>query len=134
MNYQKALPSEKLGTQSFSKVELQGGSVLLVRGNDGKAVAFGTICPHQNRELEEGTLWNGVIDCPHHHHTYNVHTGKNIYPANVFPARKAEKVKGIPIYPTLEKEGWVWVALREEASPPLSTGVPSKIENNHDRA
>ncbi len=92
--------------------------MLLTRLKDGSVVAFGDRCPHQDLPLDEGVLWHGEIDCPHHHYTYDPRTGWNCYPRRVFPARRAEQVAGIPVYEVREEGGWVHVGPRRELGPP----------------
>lgn len=83
--------------------------MLLARLANGEPVAFGPVCPHQFLSLEMGSIWNDAIDCPNHHYTFDARTGRNIFPANVFPRERAEQIKGIPIYPVREEDGWIWV-------------------------
>jgi nitrite reductase/ring-hydroxylating ferredoxin subunit len=88
--------------------------VLLTRLEDGTAVAFGPICPHQSRAMDDGTLWHGEIDCPHHHYTYDPRTGANRYPRRVFPARRASALQGIAVFEVREADGWVLVGPRRK--------------------
>lgn len=103
-----ALSKEVTGPR-FVRREVHGRPVLLTRLSDGTPVAFGHICPHQGLDLDEGTLWEDEIDCPHHHHTYDPHTGENLFPKRVYPARRAAELRGIPVFETREEGGWVWV-------------------------
>jgi 3-phenylpropionate/trans-cinnamate dioxygenase ferredoxin subunit len=52
----------------------------------GEYYAFSATCPHQGGRLYEGTLYDYTIDCPLHHFMYDVRTGENIFPRNVYPA------------------------------------------------
>lgn len=101
--------SEEVRGPRFVRREAHGRPVLLTRLSDGTPVAFGRICPHQSREMDEGVLWEDEIDCPHHHYTYDPRTGENRYPRRVFPPRRAATVRGIPVFETREEDGWVWV-------------------------
>lgn len=109
--------SEEVVWPRFHRVEIEGQPVLLSRTRDGTAVAFGTICPHKHLPLDEGSLWEDEVDCPHHHYTYDPHTGRNLYPRRVFPSVKAAEIEGIPTYDVREAGGWVYVGGRSE--PPV---------------
>ena len=63
-----------------------GDKRLLLVNLDGEIYALATQCPHQDGPLEQGTLWGDKIECPWHHYLYDVRTGENIYPSNVYPA------------------------------------------------
>jgi nitrite reductase/ring-hydroxylating ferredoxin subunit len=62
--------------------------------------------------MDAGSLWGDRIDCPHHHYTYDPRTGANVFPANVFPAERAARVLGLPVFEVMEKDGWVLVGPR----------------------
>lgn len=94
---------------TFQPIEVAGVRMLLARLADGTVIAFGPTCPHQLLPLATGSIWNDTIDCPNHHYTFDARTGKNVFPANVFPRERSVKLKGIPIYPAHEEDGWVWV-------------------------
>jgi len=97
-------------TRRLLRVEINRVSVLVTRLSDGTPVALGATCPHRSLPLDEGTLWDDVIDCPHHHYTYDARTGANVYPSNVFPAERAASIRGLPVYRVREEHGWVWVS------------------------
>lgn len=109
--------SEEVVWPRFHRVEVDGEPVLLSRTQDGTAVAFGTICPHKHLPLDEGSLWEDEVDCPHHHYTYDPHTGRNLYPRRVFPSVKAAEIEGLPTYDVREAGGWVYIGERFE--PPV---------------
>ena len=117
MTFERVARSDEVQGPRFLRREVQGRPVLLTRLSDGTPVAFGNICPHQRQEMDEGTLWEDEIDCPHHHYTYDPRTGENRFPKRVFPARRAETVPGIPVFPTEEAEGWVSVDVGEPHRP-----------------
>jgi nitrite reductase/ring-hydroxylating ferredoxin subunit len=94
-------------------VVAHGRVILLSRTEDGTPVAFGNICPHQRKELDEGTMWGDAIDCPHHHYTYDPRSGRNLFPSRVFPEARARRVRGIPVFEVTEADGWVSVGARK---------------------
>jgi nitrite reductase/ring-hydroxylating ferredoxin subunit len=107
--------------RKFRRVQAHARSILVSRTADGTAVAFGHICPHQKKELDEGTMWEDEIDCPHHHYTYDPRTGRNLFPSRVFPAVRARTIRGIPVFEVKEEDGWIWVGPRKP--PPVGVEV-----------
>jgi len=113
--WHRALPSESLGTGKLTKVTVAGRAVLLARLDDGTPVAAAVACPHERADLSEGTVYMGAVDCPRHHYLYDLRTGVNRYPRDVFPADLAAQVKSLPLYPVKEEDGWIWVLRKDEA-------------------
>jgi nitrite reductase/ring-hydroxylating ferredoxin subunit len=109
VSYERAARSDDVRGPRFLRAQVDGVSLLLTRLSDGTAVAFGPICPHQGNPMDDGVLWDDEIDCPFHHYTYDPRTGRNRFPARVFPAARAALVEGIPVYPVREEDGWVLV-------------------------
>lgn len=105
----RVLPSDELPAGSLRKVEFGGEAVLLSRLEDGTVAAASAVCPHQAADLSEGRLYMGAIDCPLHHYLYDLRTGENRYPKDVFPADLAAKLKSLPLFAVEEREGWIWV-------------------------
>ena len=63
---------------------IEGQGVLLVNVA-GTFYAFSVACPHRQGPLQQGRLAGEEIECPWHYFRWNVRTGRNVYPANVFP-------------------------------------------------
>jgi nitrite reductase/ring-hydroxylating ferredoxin subunit len=116
VTFQRAARSDEVVHSRFHLVEIHGRSLLLSRLKDGTAIAFGRICPHRQLEMDEGSLWDELIDCPHHHHTYDPRTGENVFPRRVFPAARARLERGIPVFEVLEEDGWVFVGAEKQVS------------------
>jgi nitrite reductase/ring-hydroxylating ferredoxin subunit len=112
MPLERAAPSDQVG-RMLCRVQVAGQPVLLGRTAAGDAVAVGPICPHQHRPMDGGNVYGEEIDCPHHHYTYDAHTGENHYPRRVFPRARAELVQPIRTFPVREDAGWVWVRVEE---------------------
>jgi 3-phenylpropionate/trans-cinnamate dioxygenase ferredoxin component len=98
---------------ALAKVFVAGKPVLLARLDDGTVAAASAVCPHRGEDLSGGRLYFGAIDCPLHHYVYDLRTGVNRYPRDVFPAELAAQVDPLPLYPVKEENGWIWVAPRE---------------------
>ena len=111
--WHKVLKSESLRPRSLSKVEIAGEAVLLARLEDGTLAASAVVCPHADAALSGGTIYMGAIECPRHHYLYDLRTGENRYPRNVFPADLASGLAPLPLFPVKEEDGWIWVAKRE---------------------
>jgi nitrite reductase/ring-hydroxylating ferredoxin subunit len=109
VSFERVARSEEVGGEHFFKAQAHGRTVLLARLSDGTVAAFGNICPHQGNPLDEGTLWDDEIDCPHHHYTYDPRTGRNRFPARVYPASRARTLRGIPVFDVREEDGWIFV-------------------------
>jgi nitrite reductase/ring-hydroxylating ferredoxin subunit len=112
MPWERAAPSDQVG-RVLCRVGVAGQPVLLGRTAAGDAVAVGPICPHQHRPMDGGNVYGDEIDCPHHHYTYDAHTGENHYPRRVFPRARAELVQPVRTFPVREDEGWVCVRVEE---------------------
>lgn len=70
---------------SIRAVDLDGRRILLVNLK-GAFFAVDARCPHQAGPLDEGTLWGEILECPWHHYRYDIRTGENLYPKNVYPS------------------------------------------------
>jgi len=113
VRWHQALPSSDLPSSSLTKVIIGNKAVLLARLEDGTLSAASTVCPHRGEDLSGGMLYLGGIDCPLHHYLYDLRTGENLYPRNVFPAEKAAHLRPLPLYPVKEENGWIWVGVQE---------------------
>jgi 3-phenylpropionate/trans-cinnamate dioxygenase ferredoxin component len=111
--FERVARSDAVVQRTFLRVIADGRPVLLSRTADGTVVAFGPICPHQKKEMDEGTMWEDEVDCPHHHYTYDPRTGRNCFPTRVFPEVRARQVRGIPVFEVREEDGWVLVGPRK---------------------
>lgn len=112
--WHKAMASAKLLSRGLVKVHFTGQPVLLARLEDGTLAASSAVCPHEAADLSEGEIYMGAIDCPRHHYLYDLRTGENRYPRNVFPADLGRNLAALKVYPVQEKEGWIWIALPDD--------------------
>jgi 3-phenylpropionate/trans-cinnamate dioxygenase ferredoxin subunit len=72
------------------------------------------ICPHQNNPHEGATLWDNLIDCPFHHFQYDIETGRNYFPHNVYPKdypELQEQLKPLMTYRVDVRDSEEWVDL-----------------------
>jgi nitrite reductase/ring-hydroxylating ferredoxin subunit len=110
--WHKVLPSAALPPGKLSRVQVAGRGVLLARLDDGTLAAATVVCPHRGEDLSRGMLFQDAIDCPLHHYLYDLRTGENRYPRNVFPADLAAQLAPLPLYPVKDEDGWIWVRER----------------------
>lgn len=102
------LRSAELGPRCLRKVEVGGTTLLLARLKSGEVAAVLNVCPHEGEDLSGGRLYMDAIDCPRHHYVYDLRTGENRYPQEVFPDDLARRLAPLPIYLTREEGGWIW--------------------------
>jgi 3-phenylpropionate/trans-cinnamate dioxygenase ferredoxin component len=89
---------------------------VILANREGRIYALSGMCPHQNNPLEGAILWNNLIDCPYHHFQYDVQTGANYFPANVYPKdypKLQEQLNPLKTYPVELRDGEVWVDIDE---------------------
>ncbi len=108
----KVLPTAELKRRMLRKVCVAGSFVLLARLEDGTLTAASVVCPHEAADLSKGRVYMGAIDCARHHYLYDLRTGRNRYPHDVFPTDLAASLAALPLYPVREKDGWIWVGKR----------------------
>jgi nitrite reductase/ring-hydroxylating ferredoxin subunit len=88
-------------------------AVLLIHC-EGNLYATAGSCPHQGNPLEGATLWGCLVDCPFHHFQYDVRTGENYYPRNVYPEdlpHLQEQLRPLRTYDVELRGREVWVNL-----------------------
>jgi 3-phenylpropionate/trans-cinnamate dioxygenase ferredoxin component len=59
---------------------------VVVANRAGEFFAVDGVCPHKGFELEHAQLWDCAIECPWHHYRYDIRSGENCFPRNVFMA------------------------------------------------
>jgi nitrite reductase/ring-hydroxylating ferredoxin subunit len=91
-----------------------GKTPLILANHDGTIHALHGICPHQHQLLDGAILWENLVDCPFHHFQFDVRTGENHFPKNVYPSdmpRLQEQVRPLRKYAAEIRDGDVWVKL-----------------------
>ncbi len=113
------LPAGEAGDTEIRSVEVAGHPVLVARLGNGRAVAFGALCPHQLTDLTGATFWDGRLRCPRHNYLYDPHTGENVLPSrDCRPENLWKLAPGyLPVHRVEEADGWVWVAEDPEPAP-----------------
>jgi 3-phenylpropionate/trans-cinnamate dioxygenase ferredoxin component len=64
---------------------VEGRPLLIARVGD-EVFALDGLCPHRENPLDGATLLGYLLDCPWHHFQYDVRSGENRFPRNVYPA------------------------------------------------
>ncbi len=111
--WRRVLAGADLKPGSLVTAAVAGEAVILARLEDGSVAATAAVCPHRGEDLSGGRVYMGALDCPWHHYLYDLRTGENRYPRNVFPADLAARLAPLPLYPVKEVQGWIWVGPRE---------------------
>ena len=109
IRWHKVIPAAELEPRALRKVSVAGRVVLLARSENGFLQATSAVCPHQAADLSKGNVYMGAIECPRHRYLYDLRTGQNRYPREVFPADLAATLDPLPLFPVREKSGWIWV-------------------------
>jgi len=82
-------------------VELGDRRVVLAKVGDA-VYACGDVCAHQGGPLSEGRLSGPRLACPWHGWTYDVRTGRCVFP---------QRGGSVPSYPVRIDRGEIWIDL-----------------------
>jgi 3-phenylpropionate/trans-cinnamate dioxygenase ferredoxin component len=88
---------------------------VLVANAGGEYIATHGLCPHRNNPLEGATLVGYLLDCPWHHFQFDLRTGENHFPRNVYPTDVPglqEQLMPLRKYTVEVREGELWVELK----------------------
>lgn len=98
--------------------------LVLFRDSSGEAHALLDRCCHRGVRLSLGTVTDGALSCNYHGWQYNG-TGQCIHIPSLTVDRHIPHGYGVPGFPCLERDGYVWVWMGEPGSQlaPLS-GIP----------
>lgn len=107
--WHKVMLSAALPPGTLAQALIAGKKMLLARLDDGTLAAAAAACPHQGADLSQGMLYLDAIDCPLHHYLYDLRTGENRYPRNVFPADLAVRLAPLCLERVKDEDGWIWV-------------------------
>ncbi len=78
---------------------------------EGRIHALSGLCPHQWKPLSGARVWGGLLTCPWHNYQYDIRTGENHYPRNVFPPHLRDAVAPLETYPVEVRGAEIWVDL-----------------------
>ena len=90
------------------------GKPVVLANFEGRIYAYHGLCPHRGFPFEGAHLWGNLLTCPWHNFQYDVETGRNHYPRNVYPGDVPDiqtQVGPLKPYPVQVRGGEVWVDL-----------------------
>lgn len=111
--------SELAAPGDFSVFEIAGESILLTRGEDGRARAFFNVCQHRGVRLCDGERGQcQTFRCPYHHWEYAL-DGRLVRAPGAGPAAQGDDGQPVSLRPVAceERFGFVWVSLAERPPP-----------------
>lgn len=74
-DFEPICPTEDVPQHMPLRVEFRGRGVLLCREGDA-IFALDELCPHENKPMRRGVIFNGEIVCPHHQYRFRLDTGR----------------------------------------------------------
>ena len=89
---------------------IDGKSLVVAHWSDG-FFALDGLCPHKGFELHGAILWDQLITCPWHQYQYDVRTGENYFPKNVYPSDLAESLRPLQTHRVELRGSEIWVEL-----------------------
>jgi nitrite reductase/ring-hydroxylating ferredoxin subunit len=114
VNFTRVCEASEIAPSTCREFEVGRRRVLICEYLGGY-YAHSTLCPHRGNPLDGALLWDGAIDCPWHHYTFDVVTGENRYPARYYPeeilSNFAETVRPLRTFPLERRGGDLYVAL-----------------------
>lgn len=114
----------ELGSSPIARTVLEAPMVLF-RDAAGVATALVDRCPHRNVPLSVGRCVDGELECGYHGWRFDG-DGHCVEVPGLAEASADRTVRRVGAFPTLERDGMVWVApggIRPAADPPSFVGV-----------
>ncbi len=93
---------------------MAAGRAVVVAHWEGGFYALSGTCPHRGNPLRDAQLWGCLIDCPWHHFQYDIRTGENHFPRDVYPADDPElqqQLRPLATYRLELRGSEIWVEL-----------------------
>lgn len=85
LDWVKVANVSEVAPSTMRGYEINGQRLLLINV-EGEFFAIDVRCPHRDGPLDRGHLYGRILECPWHYYRYDVKTGENLYPRNVYPA------------------------------------------------
>lgn len=111
MGFRKVARVEEIPAGKTGFFCLDTGPVVLANVA-GEIFALSGVCPHRQNPLDGATLIEYLIDCPWHHFQFDVRTGRNHFPRNVFPEdvpRAQAQLAALSTYRVEVRDDEIWV-------------------------
>ena len=115
MAFQKLARLEEVPPGHTKFVYAAGGSPVILANYRGEIHALHGLCADQQKPLDGAILWDNLLDCPWHHFQYDVRTGENYFPSNVYPEDLPwlkTQVQPLRVYPVKVEDDDIWVDLQ----------------------
>jgi 3-phenylpropionate/trans-cinnamate dioxygenase ferredoxin component len=113
MAFQKLARVEEVPA-GHTKYVCANGQPVILANYRGQVHALQGRCGHQGKPLDGAVLWDYLLDCPWHHFQYDVRTGENFFPSNVYPPDLPwlkKQVEPLRVYAVKVEDGDIWVDL-----------------------
>ena len=94
-----------------------GVPLTLFRDDAGRAAAVLDRCPHRNVPLSLGRIRDGELECRYHGWRFDGGGACRAIPG-LCAADTAKRARSVDAYPTLERDGFVWVYPDLDSAPP----------------
>lgn len=98
--------------------KMLGSAIVLYRSESGGPIALSDTCPHRFAPLHLGQVKGDCIECPYHGLQYGADGICVVSPMGDGKIPKAAKVRS---YPTLERDGIVWIWMGDPSKADTST-------------
>jgi nitrite reductase/ring-hydroxylating ferredoxin subunit len=108
--FEKIARTEDVPPGQTRFIVIRGKPLVLARWG-GSIHALSGLCPHQSKPLSGARVWGGLLTCPWHNFQYDLRTGENHYPRNVYPPDLASQLAPLKTYPVEIRGNAIWVDL-----------------------
>ena len=77
--FNTGVKAEQVVANQLLQTNVNGQRVLLTR-HTGVLYAFSNVCPHAAADLGKGRVNKGVVRCPDHQYSFDIRTGRPVWP------------------------------------------------------
>ncbi|WP_067736669.1 aromatic ring-hydroxylating dioxygenase subunit alpha [Novosphingobium naphthalenivorans] len=124
-----AATADEIGTDGMLHRKILGTSVVLYRSEDGSPVALHDRCPHRFAPLSMGRREGDALVCPYHGLKFNS-AGACVH--NPHGKGVVTKALAVRSFPVVEKHGFVWIWMAEEAADHALLPDYSPLDEGHE--
>lgn len=96
------IPANQVTDGELTRIKVGGESVLITRWQE-QLYAFSSICPHAAADLSKGRFARNQIKCPDHSYTFDIRTGRVVWPEDEVCRLKRFALK--------ELDGNIWIQI-----------------------
>jgi nitrite reductase/ring-hydroxylating ferredoxin subunit len=108
--FRKIARTEDVPSGRTRFIVIRGKPLALARW-EGRIHVLGGLCPHQSKPLSCARVWGGLVTCPWHNFQYDLRTGENRYPRDVFPPDLRSQLAPLKTYPVEIRGDEIWADL-----------------------